>query len=93
MTILRAFVLLIMLFPFASVEAIDHPACAGKDNRVCDSMALLIVQKGKGCYRLMNVQNLGEDKWRLTCELASYDRSPITYTLTFTDGRRSYTVR
>jgi hypothetical protein len=90
---LGALALLALTCACGSASARDHPACVGKDNDACDTFASLIVLKGKGCFRLMDVQSLGNDAYRLTCELASYDRSRVTYTLRFADGRRSYTVR
>jgi hypothetical protein len=80
------------LFFAEAAYAIDHPACAGKDNNLCDTLGALVNLKGKGCYRLLNVTPLGKDAYRLTCELASYDRSSVTYTLRFIDGRKNYTV-
>ena len=73
-------------------HATDHPACAGRDNNLCDTFGLLVNLKGKGCYRLMKIQPQGNDTYRLTCELASYDRSHITYTLKFTNSGKSYVV-
>ena len=73
-------------------HAIAHPACVGKDNNLCDTFGLLINLKGMGCYRLMNITPLGGEAYRLTCELASNNRSLITYTLRFIDGNRKYTV-
>jgi hypothetical protein len=70
----------------------DHPGCAGKDNNLCDTVGLLINMKGKGCLRVMKVVPAGDERFVITCELASYDRSLITYTLTFVNGRKSYTV-
>ena len=72
--------------------ATDDPACAGKDNNICDTLGMLLNLKGKGCYRLMKIQPQGNDAYRLTCELASYDRSIVKYTLKFTNNRRSYVV-
>ena len=75
-----------------TADAIDHPACAGKDNRFCDTFATFINLKGKFCYRLMKVQPMGEDAYHLTCERASHDRSLIRYMFAFVDGKRNYTV-
>ena len=90
---MRQQVLLVMLILMSgSATAIDHPGCAEKDNDLCDSMAMLVNLRGKGCYRLMTVEPLGNSAYRLTCELASYDRSHITYTFKFTDGQKNYVL-
>ena len=76
-----------------TAHATDHPTCAGKYNNLCDTFGeMMINMKGKGCYRLMKIQPQGNDTYRLTCELASYDRSHITYTFQFTNNRQSYVV-
>jgi hypothetical protein len=89
---LRAIALLMLTLASDLAFARDHPACEGKDNNACDTFASMVVLKGKGCFRLMNVQPLSDDAYRLTCELASNDRSRVTYTLRFTDGRLNYSV-
>ena len=83
---------LILALTGATAFAIEHPGCKGKDNKLCDTLGLLINAKGKGCFRLMTVVVLGNDSYRLTCELASYDKSLVTYVLRFTNGNKSYTV-
>jgi len=52
----------------------------------------MINAKGFGCYRLMRVVYVDERTYIITCELASYDRSLITYDLKFSYNRESYTV-
>lgn len=84
-----ALVLMSLLGP---VKAADDPACRGKDSNVCDTLGTMINLKGKGCYRMMKVNPNGSDSYRITCELASYDKSLVTYTLTFSDDRKSYVV-
>lgn len=84
--------ILILGLSSGTAQAIEHPACGGKDNNVCDTFALMINLKGKGCFRLMKVEPKGGEKYRLTCELASYDKSKISYTFKFANNKKSYTV-
>ena len=76
-----------------TVSAIEHPACAGKDNRACDTFGMLLNLKGKGCYRLLKVEPLEKGTYILTCELASTNRSKVTYQFRFVDGEKDYVVR
>lgn len=63
----------------SSTQIITHPACVGKDNNLCDAVKVMLVLKGKLCYRVMNIVPLGNDNFDITCELASFDRSLVTY--------------
>ena len=67
-------------------------ACDGKDHEMCESFATFINLKGKGCYSVLDVQAITHLKYRVTCELASYDRSSTEYLFKFTNGMRSYVV-
>lgn len=60
-------------------HAVYHPACTNND--VCDLMALLINSKGGLCYRVMKVQPLGGDRYRVTCEKTASDPSMVTHTV------------
>ena len=71
----------------------QHPACEGKDNRVCETMAVMINARGRGCFRMMSVQPIDANAYRVTCELAPDDRSMVTYEVKFRNGRRNYVVR
>ena len=69
------------LMPVQSAFAIEHPGCTGKKNEACDIFAMLLNLRGKGCYRLMQVDPMGEQVYLLTCELASTNRKAIKYLL------------
>jgi len=73
-----------------SADLYMHPACEGKDNNVCDTLGMLINMKNKGCYRIMNVSEIGNNVYRVSCELASYNTSLVTYTVEMNDN--SYNV-
>jgi len=89
----RFFLLVVLLFlPLEFASAIEHPACIGKENNACDAMALLVNAKGMGCYKLLAVVYVDGRTYILTCELASYDRSWVTYDLKFSYNQESYTV-
>lgn len=85
--------LIVTLLMVSVSWAIEHPGCAGKSNDTCDTLALMINMKGKLCYRVMNVQALGNDAYNLACEYASDDRTIRRYTIEFSSDRKSYTVR
>ncbi len=55
-------------------------------------MALLVNAKGMGCYKLLAIVYVDGRTYILTCELASDDRSWVTYDLKFSYNRESYTV-
>jgi hypothetical protein len=61
-------------------QKIYHPACIGGDNSLCSVVVVALNLKGKLCYRVINIVPMGNDSFEITCELASFDRSLITYT-------------
>ena len=76
----------------SAAYGMDHPACAGKDNNVCSTLGGMINSKGKGCYRLMKVSPVGSDAYRVTCELASYDKTNIEYMIQMNSSQTDYVV-
>lgn len=82
----------LLLGNYALAQQTQHPGCEGKDNNICDTLGLMINSRMMGCFRVMNVDYRSQDFFRITCELASYDRSLIEYDLRFHDNRSSYSV-
>ncbi len=84
---------LLVLHPsYTEAQPTQHPGCAGKNNNICDTLGMMINMRSYGCFRVMDVEALTSDRYHVTCELASYDRSEVTYDLRFQNNRRSYSV-
>ncbi len=65
-------------------HALEHPGCADEDipNIACEAYLILIHQKEKACYRIMEFKPNGDSSYLITCELLPNDKSNITYTFT-----------
>ena len=89
-------VLLFLVFPLVT-NAGDDPACAGKDQNVCDSMGMMLLAEGKPCAKMLQVtplrQRNGGDRYRIVCQATSGSPKRAAYTLEFGPGNQSYDVR
>jgi hypothetical protein len=70
----------------------NDPACLGKDQTVCDTLGAMINARGKGCYRMMSVSQVGSNGYRINCVVSSASEARITYTLQFSNDQSSYTL-
>ena len=71
----------------------DDPACAGRDQGICDTLGLMLLQKGRGCHRMLSVTPTGQNGYRITCIVSSTSNRKVAYVLQFSSDQSSYTVR
>lgn len=76
--------------------AANDPACAGKDQDVCDGLGVLLIAKGKPCKVMDSVTPIasrdGGDTYRIVCQETATSTSRVTYILAFGPGNKSYSV-
>lgn len=90
--------LAVFLFVLLSTTAIagNDPACAGKNQDVCDGLGALLLAKGKLCKTMYSVTPIssrdGGDTYKIVCKEASTSDKRVTYILAFGPGNRSYNV-
>ncbi|HIJ80009.1 MAG: hypothetical protein OEY01_16065 [Desulfobulbaceae bacterium] len=92
-------VLLGLFFLFVPNLALagNDPACFGKNQDLCDGLGMMLLAKGKGCYRMYEVTPLspngGGDRYRIKCQITSTSSDKVSYFLEFGPGNSSYEVR
>ena len=76
--------------------AANDPACVGKNQDVCDFLGMMLIARGKLCYKMISVTPLqsmsGGDRYRIVCQETSTSTARLTYTLDFGPGNKSYEV-
>ena len=94
---MKKIICLMLSLAATSVLAGNDPACAGKDQDVCDALGVMLIAKGKLCKTMYSVKQLesinGGDRYRIVCQETLTSSKRVTYTLIFGPGNRSYEVR
>jgi len=87
---------LLLLMPSIALAGND-PACYGKNQEACDGLGMMLLAKGKGCYKMYEVTPLapngGGDRYRIKCQVSSSSPEKVSYFLEFGHGNSSYEVR
>ena len=87
--------LAVSLIASAAIAAND-PACAGKNQDVCDGLGVMLLAKGKPCKTMYSVTPVssrdGGDTYRIVCQETSATNKRVTYILAFGPGNRTYNV-
>ena len=68
----------------------NDPACEGKDQKLCDNFSKILNSRGKGCFRIMKVIPIGNDKYTLKCELSSSNQFLVSYTLKYSNNENLF---
>jgi hypothetical protein len=94
---MKYFIIVLSLVLPAAVNAGNDPACAGRDQNVCDAMGTMLLARGKPCAKMIQVTPMtplnGGDRYRIICQPTSKSKKNTTYVLEFGPGNQSYDVR
>ena len=94
---MKKYLIAFLIFFPIFVTAANDPACAGKDQDVCDMLGVMLIAKGKLCSKMLTVTPLaprnGGDRYQITCKVSSSSATQATYLLEFGPGNRDYEVR
>lgn len=82
----------VFLFSNTLVRAGNDPACAGKDQGICDTLGVMLNLRGKGCHRMMSVSPTGANGYSIGCIVSSSSDRRTIYLLQFSPDQSSYIV-